>query len=1754
MAISVLKEPQELSLSKNPIVLHLKTDNMIIGNDTYSVTKWTIGKNSSQETLRINDNDWFELHFGPEPITFRARANPNASYFEFKSGEFTKDIALSIAGAINAHALLQEQYTVESTYSAATNTITFTFTQKVASGKNNLVAKFYFYAYRTSFFGGGSSVQIIDPVIRGQAAFRRPDFEFYIDLFIETAPEKFERIFSGKYDPDSNNETQIQLQKRLHAHLQYDFPQHNENTILKCQKSIKRYYVRYSEFYDNKVNQSWETPKYYVTLGGFDFVSLVENDSLISYLQPDPASPVVRFLEYDQNQVINRVDQPEFISYINLSDAYQIILNADIRFSDGSTQTYAALSYTGLKKFDKLVIPAGFTQLDLAAANPDKSPVYYELYITAGERISEKRLYQLKTIPEIATRYFLYGTSLGSIKTFRAGGKGSRELEFFKESAIKELQPGYDITENQSFDYNNKFKRTEEVASGNLQSYQVEQLADFFISSEKYIVLGGRQLSINVQTKSFRKSKDRDNLHNIKFEYELAHENELYTDPYFSTTEQTAYPLTLNPQPILPPLNEQPVSGYQYWRLLVGLESLAIEAQKTLAIDTDGKYIKARILDGRLKLSLDIQELSMLYAAADQNFDDRYALITNVYDRQTINDMLSQLGPWLLYVDGVEGFQEMGFNSELHLASGAGINIERVGSTLTFTLDEDIGAVKSVFGRKGDVVAANGDYTTDQVTEAGNKYFTENRVLQTILTGYTVGANQSVTATDTVLVAFGKVQGQINNIRSSFYPTTPAGIVVDWNTLPSEGLMHGTQTATNGPSLGFFTAFNVRADGNTQFNNTIGVDNNSKDWYVRSQQNGIWGIYRKLWDSGNSNLATVDWFTKTLVTNQAIGSSDILIRNGGLNRWSLYKVNTETGSNAGSDLVIASYNDSGSFFMGPVGIRRSDGYVRMLGNVSIGSTNYATTGKLEVLALNSIPADSGNVLDASLSITNLSGVGLFFGQSSSNLYSWIQSRSNSNYATQRPLYINQNGGQVAIGGVPLEVLSSLYVNGGVNALWYKNVNLPDANIPIVFVAGTSLSNSYSFTHTTGSTNFPYTTGGGFAYDRVADYSNTSAIGSFKLWTPNQNNVDFYLRKLTGISTWSNWLKLYHDGNDGLLFKDRTNGNPFLTDLNNGNGIGTYAWNSGSASNAPTTNAGALINIPYNYNGLGQPVAGNSWGHQLAFPQVGGNGDMYYRYYNGTSYSGWSKFWHSGNSNLPTVDWTARTLVSDRAPGAGSFVMRNGSGVTMWNIYGFNAQTGSGNVGYDFGILRYNDAGSGLSNAFVIARSTGFVGIGVNTPAYPLDVAGRIACLGESFVFKAGTVAGNANAEFIDTIWNASGTTVGLLIGSIGTNAGYKTIGIYGHNGTTTKTYASFGDGLSTIYGGLTVTDRTGTAAALTGSTTGGKLVDVPFTNFFQNYPYSESTLTNWNNPLGEGVHHGSISTLNSPTGNYFTALNIRSISQTNYNNLLGVDIGSNSWWSRMQINGVWQPWNMIYDSGNCNKVDVDWKAKGIIAVTGIYTGTVSAADAVNPQDCVTKRQHDLKKDGYLFKTTNQNQVNYYPKTDGLTKKFKILSFSTLTKFKQGNSALKFNIFPQISITLPDSAFASAKATMYLTVSNSKLTGGEPQRFKIGVFDMRTPGQQYEINATLMSKCQLYGVGYPGSWVQVQALGQDFTGTYAKNSSDVKDIFNVDGTPMPPEEARFDLELIVTVVPVNPDNIPVDQFRMDTNLTLVELVI
>ena len=115
---------------------------------------------------------------------------------------------------------------------------------------------------------------------------------------------------------------------------------------------------------------------------------------------------------------------------------------------------------------------------------------------------------------------------------------------------------------------------------------------------------------------------------------------------------------------------------------------------------------------------------------------------------------------------------------------GGSTNLSTTTSTTTLTVNSDTGtdavlpaATPSVAGvltaadktkLDGVAVGATANANTDSLSEgATNKYFTENRVLATLMTGLTLIAGGAVSAADSLLVAIGKLQKQINDAVTS---------------------------------------------------------------------------------------------------------------------------------------------------------------------------------------------------------------------------------------------------------------------------------------------------------------------------------------------------------------------------------------------------------------------------------------------------------------------------------------------------------------------------------------------------------------------------------------------------------------------------------------------------------------------------------------------------------------------------------------------------------------------------------------------------------------------------------------------------------------------------------------------------------------------------------------------------------------------------------------------------------------------------
>jgi hypothetical protein len=94
-------------------------------------------------------------------------------------------------------------------------------------------------------------------------------------------------------------------------------------------------------------------------------------------------------------------------------------------------------------------------------------------------------------------------------------------------------------------------------------------------------------------------------------------------------------------------------------------------------------------------------------------------------------------------------------NVKASLIAGSNTSITFDDALQTITIASQ-GNVQSVNTKTGEVVL-----DTDDISEGANEYFTAARVRAVLLTGLSLVTNAVISATDSVLVAFGKLQAQI---------------------------------------------------------------------------------------------------------------------------------------------------------------------------------------------------------------------------------------------------------------------------------------------------------------------------------------------------------------------------------------------------------------------------------------------------------------------------------------------------------------------------------------------------------------------------------------------------------------------------------------------------------------------------------------------------------------------------------------------------------------------------------------------------------------------------------------------------------------------------------------------------------------------------------------------------------------------------------------------------------------------------------
>jgi hypothetical protein len=286
------------------------------------------------------------------------------------------------------------------------------------------------------------------------------------------------------------------------------------------------------------------------------------------------------------------------------------------------------------------------------------------------------------------------------------------------------------------------------------------------------------------------------------------------------------------------------------------------------------------------------------------------------------------------------------------------------------------------------------------------------------------------------------------------------------------------------------------------------------------------------------------------------------------------------------------------------------------------------------------------------------------------------------------------------------------------------------------------------------------------------------------------------------------------------------------------------------------------------------------------------------------------------------------MVMDGDAGQSKIITFRTSGLQRFGMYVNNTAESGSNVGSDFQVRAYNDAGTLLSTPLFIKRSTGNVGVNTITPAYKLDVNGTGnfsgALSGTSATFSSLEVFDNSNSGILKLSRDAGGQRGQLQFGR--NNGGsFQVTGMIGSdsdsaspNNGTLYFYTSNSSGVSTQR--LIIN---GTGAATFSSSVQSDGLFKSMQGVFQVFAAGSlrGGLYNFASAIGSGTDYTP--TITSETGLYFCMNGniIRNMSLLSNGNLL---IGTTTdGGQRLQVSGnlainntLSSPGNLIETAGN----------------------------------------------------------------------------------------------------------------------------------------------------------------------------------------------------------------------------------------------
>ncbi|WP_291528608.1 hypothetical protein [Bacteroides sp. UBA939] len=266
-----------------------------------------------------------------------------------------------------------------------------------------------------------------------------------------------EEIISHLYDPDENNQVEIDIRDIVHGRLSY----HLQEAI-----SVYEQTMLAADF--TAVVDGTEVT-FRVIRAGVDRLA----DSAANFLTQN-------FLTWQPSTKAVTYYSPEFLTYYAVV-AGCVKLRAYFTDDSGTAVSQTELTLAELTAGKAYTIPLQYS-IAVGLLN-DRKPAYYDVWVenASGQRLTYIQRYYADIAKSIEEDWVLFENSLGGLDTFRAYGKLQLKAEHVHN--IVEI-------DETSIEYRIDTERKYQKNTGHLNREESRWLLDFFPSQRKYIYTG----------------------------------------------------------------------------------------------------------------------------------------------------------------------------------------------------------------------------------------------------------------------------------------------------------------------------------------------------------------------------------------------------------------------------------------------------------------------------------------------------------------------------------------------------------------------------------------------------------------------------------------------------------------------------------------------------------------------------------------------------------------------------------------------------------------------------------------------------------------------------------------------------------------------------------------------------------------------------------------------------------------------------------------------------------------------------------------------------------------------------------------------------------------------------------------------------------------------------------------------------------------------------------------------------------------